>query len=146
MYTPHIAHTAFGRTGAPHARMYQNVGVETGVVDATPHKLVALLFDGFAEAIVLAKAALAAGDTEAKGREIGRAARIVEEGLKAGLDLQAGGALASDLAALYAYVGLRLTQANLKNDSGMLDECQRLMQPLRDAWRSIAPQANGPRA
>ena len=46
----------------------------------------------------------------------------------------------------YAYVGLRQTQANLKNDSGMLDECQRLMQPLRDAWRSIAPQANGPRA
>lgn len=145
MYAPHTAPNAFGRTGVPHARMYQNVGVETGVVDATPHKLVALLFDGFFESLGRARAALASGDTETKGREIGRAARIVEEGLKAGLDLQAGGALASDLAALYAYVGLRLIQANLKNDADMLDECQRLMQPLRDAWRSIAPQANGPR-
>lgn len=145
MYAHPIASNAFGRTGVPHARLYQNVGVETGVVDASPHKLVALLFDGFFEALGRARAALAAGDTETKGREIGRAARIVEEGLKAGLDLQAGGSLASDLAALYAYVGLRLTQANLKNDTGLLDECQRLMQPLRDAWRSIAPQATGPR-
>jgi flagellar protein FliS len=125
--------------------MYQNVGVETGVVDASPHKLVALLFDGFFEALGRARAAMAAGDTETKGREIGRAARIVEEGLKAGLDLRAGGTLANDLAALYAYVGLRLTQANLRNDSALLDECQRLVQPLRDAWRSIAPQADGPR-
>ena len=145
MYSPHTAPTAFGRSGVPHVRMYQNVGVETGVVDASPHKLVALLFDGFFEALGRARAAMAAGDTETKGRESGRAARIVEEGLKAGLDLRAGGTLANDLAALYAYVGLRLTQANLRNDSALLDECQRLVQPLRDAWRSIAPQADGPR-
>lgn len=144
MYAPHHAPNAFGRA-LPQARMYQNVGVETGVVDASPHKLVSLLFDGFFDSLGRARAAMAAGDVELKGREIGRAARIVEEGLKAGLDQQAGGALAADLASLYAYVGLRLTQANLKNDPAMLDECQRLMQPLRDAWRSIAPQVDGPR-
>jgi flagellar protein FliS len=125
--------------------MYSNVGVETSVVDATPHKLVTLLFDGFFESIGQARAAMAAHQTDAKGRAIGRAVRIVEEGLKASLDLKAGGALAADLADLYAYIGLRLTQANLRNDAAALEECQALMQPLREAWGSIAPQVDGQR-
>jgi flagellar protein FliS len=116
------------------------VALETGIIEASPHKLVAMLFDGFYEAIAQAKGALAAGNIEAKGQAIGRAARIVEEGLKAGLDLAAGGNLASDLSGLYAYVGLRLTQANLHNDAQALDECARLLQPLRDAWAEIEPR------
>jgi flagellar secretion chaperone FliS len=122
------------------AHLYSRVGVETGVGDASPHKLVAMLFDGFYESLAEAKGALAAGRIEAKGRAIGRAARIVEEGLKAGLDLDAGGGLAADLARLYGYVTLRLTHANLHNDVRALDECARLMQPLREAWNSIAPE------
>ena len=65
--------------------------------------------------------------------------RIVDEGLKASLNLNAGGALAADLSALYAYVCQRLLQAQLSNDAAALDECRRLMQPLREAWASIAP-------
>lgn len=145
MYASHPASSRFGRTGPQHADMYSRVGVETSVSDASPHRLVTLLFDGFAESVVHAKAAIAASQTDAKGRAISRAARIVEEGLKASLDMSAGGALAADLADLYAYVGLRLTHANLRNDVAALDECLALMQPLRDAWTSIAPQVDGPR-
>jgi flagellar secretion chaperone FliS len=142
MYAPHRSSApAFGR--APHAQMYSRVGVETGVQNASPHKLVAMLFEGYFESLLRAKAAMAAGQTEQKGREIGRAVRIVEEGLKASLDLHAGGALALDLSDLYAYMTLRLTHANLKNDSTALDECRALMKPLHDAWQSIAPQVDG---
>ena len=74
-----------------------------------------------------------------KCRAIGRAARIVEEGLRASLDLNAGGKLAADLRELYAYVSLRLVRANLDNDAAGIDECRRLMQPLREAWASISP-------
>jgi flagellar protein FliS len=139
MYATSSTASPFGRS--PQAQMYSRVGVETGINDASPHKLVAMLFDGYFESLTLAKAALAAGQTERKGREIGRAARIVEEGLKASLNLDAGGALAADLADLYAYVCVRLTHANLKNDAAALDECRHLIQPLHDAWKSIAPQA-----
>ncbi len=146
MYASAMTPSRFGRTAdATQARMYSRVGVETSVSDASPHKLVALLFDGFFESVARAKAALAAGQIEAKGQEIGRAVRIVEEGLKASLDLKAGGNLASDLAELYAYVTLRLTQANLRNDMAALDECQALMQPLHQAWGSIGAQVDGPR-
>jgi flagellar protein FliS len=127
----------FARAAAPRAQLYSRVGIETSVVDASPHKLVSLLFDGFFESIAQAKAALAAGNLQIKGREIGRAVRIVEEGLRAGLDLRAGGPLANDLGDLYAYVGLRLTHANLRNDLAALDECAALLQPLREAWQSI---------
>lgn len=129
----------------PQSNLYTRVGVDTAVADASPHRLVAMLFDGFADAIAAAKGALASGQVEAKGRAIGRAARIVDEGLKANLDPVGGGALAADLADLYAYIGLRLTQANLRNDAAALDECLALMQPLRQAWASIAPRVESPR-
>ena len=128
----------------PDAGLYARVGVETGVSAATPHQLVGMLFDGFAVAVATAKAALLAGEVQTKCAAINRAARIVDEGLKASLD-PAGGALATDLNELYAYVVLRLTQANLGNDADRLDECLALMQPLRDAWAQIGPRVEARR-
>jgi len=119
--------------------LYSQVGVETGVANATPHQLVALLFDGFMEALAQGRGAMRNGHREAKGLAIGRAVRIVEEGLRAGLDLNAGGTLARDLDELYTYLTMRLTMANIRNDEAMLDECQRLVQPLSEAWQSIGP-------
>ena len=130
---------AFGR---PHqlANAYAQVGVETSVNSASAHRLVALLFDGFVDSVMLARAAMRAGHIEQKGRAISRAARIIEEGLKASLNLREGGKLADDLHALYAYTVVRLTYANLRNDEQALDECERLILPLREAWKSIGPQ------
>jgi flagellar protein FliS len=122
--------------------LYQQVGVETGLAGASSHQVIAMLFDGYLEAIAQARGALAGGDHAAKGLAIGRAVRIVEEGLRAGLNLRAGGALARDLDDLYGYLSMRLTLANLRNDDATLDECQRLMQPLREAWMAIADSAH----
>ena len=133
------------RSQTAHANAYRQVGVQTSV-DAASHRLVAMLFDGFIENVLRAKAAIAQGQIEQRGQAIGRAMRIVDEGLKGSLDLKAGGALASDLADVYAYVTLRLTQANLRNDVTALDECQAVMQPLRQAWESIGAQVDGARA
>ncbi len=118
--------------------LYQQVGVETQVSSANPHQLVAMLFDGFMEALAQARGAMRGGQREAKGLALGRAVRIVEEGLRAGLDLRAGGTLARDLHDLYGYLTMRLTMANLRNDEAALEECLRLITPLRDAWMSIA--------
>jgi flagellar biosynthetic protein FliS len=52
--------------------------------------------------------------------------------------------LAENLRALYGYLALRLTHANLHNDAAALDECQALIEPVRAAWAAIAPAA--PRA
>ncbi len=120
--------------------MYRQVGVETSVSTATPHELVKLLLDGFFDALSEARGALRDRNVEAKGRALTRAIRIVDEGLKASLD-KAGGELTNNLNDLYAYVSLRLTHANLKNDEAALDECVQLMTPIRDAWIAIGSQA-----
>ena len=130
--------SSFGRPQA-FAQAYARVGVETGVNAASAHKLIAMLFDGFMDSVALAKGAMRTRQIETKGKAIGRAARIVEEGLKASLNMEDGGKLAEDLHALYVYVTVRLTAANLRNDESALDECVRLISPLRDAWLSIGP-------
>jgi flagellar secretion chaperone FliS len=130
------------RSSARHlaGQLYSQVGVETRVSGASPHQLVAMLFDGYLECLAKAKGAMRAGNREAKAQALGRAVRIIEEGLRAGLDLRAGGTLARDLDELYTYLTMRLTLANVRGDESLLDECQRLVSPLREAWMSIAPQ------
>lgn len=123
------------------ARAYQRVSVDSGVAAADAHRLVLMLFDGALEAIKLAQAQIAAGNVAEKGRLLGKAVRIVEEGLKASLDKDAGGALARQLAALYDYACLRLLQANLRNDHAALDEVGGLLADLRDAWARIGERA-----
>lgn len=145
MFSSPAPTSPFGRPH-PSTGAYRQVGVETGVASASAHRLVQMLFDGFVDAVAQAKGALANGHIELKCQAVVRAARIVDEGLRSSLDLAGGGALATDLADLYAYITLRLTQANLRNDPRALDECLALMQPLRQAWASIAPQVDAPQA
>ncbi len=127
---------------ASFAGAYRSVGVETGIADASPHKLIEMLFDGYMEALKQARGYLMSGQVELKGRALSKAARIVDEGLKACLNLKDGGRLAQDLNDLYAYLTLRLTLANVRNDASVIVECENLMEPLREAWKAIGSQVN----
>lgn len=126
------------------ATLYTKVGLETDVQAASPHRLVAMLFDGVFDSMTQASAAIQAGNVELKGRALSRAVRILDEGLRAGLDMSAG-QLATDLRELYGYVCTRLTQANLRSDLAAIEECQRLLSPVREAWTAIGqtPAAMG---
>jgi flagellar protein FliS len=120
---------------------YANVGVETGVAAADPHKLILMLFDGTLAAIAKARLAMARGEIAAKGAAISKAIEIIDAGLKASLDVKAGGVLAERLAALYDYMLNRLLAANLRNDAALLDEVGRLLNELRGAWAQIGAAA-----
>lgn len=123
------------------ASAYKKVSVETSVEQADPHHLVDMLFDGLLHAVGAARAALQRGDIKAKCQHIVTAVRILEEGLKGGLNLQEGGELAGNLLELYNYCVLRLTQANARNDDKALDEVVRLISPLADGWKQIGSHA-----
>ena len=127
------------------AAAYRSAAVEIQVAGADAHRLVTLLFEGFESSIAEAHGALASGDTERKCRSLTRAIRIVDEGLRAHLNLAAGGDLARDLAELYGYIVNRLTMANVRNEPAMLSECASLIKPLHEAWVSIGNQAGAPR-
>jgi len=128
------------------AGLYKDVQVDTGVTGASPHRLIDMLFEEFLASCARARGAIRARDVQEKGRAIGRAVRIVEEGLRGGLNMRDGGELARVLQDLYAYIGMRLTQANLNSDEAQVAECMALVQPIHDAWRAIAPQGAKPAA
>ena len=123
--------TAFG------ASAYRRTGIDTGVAAASPHQLILMLFDGAIDAIKSAGSQMHGGQVAAKGAAIGKAVRIVEEGLKASIDRRSGGALADQLASLYDYAVMRLLQANLRNDAAALAEVHGLLDSLRGAWAQI---------
>jgi flagellar protein FliS len=123
------------------ASAYKSVGIETSVSAADPHELINLLFDSLLQSLGLAKAALAQGDIGGKGRAIGRAVRLIDEGLKASLNEGQGGELAANLHALYDYCVTQLTMANLKNDRSKIEEVERLIQPVAQSWKQIRAQA-----
>ena len=119
------------------ASAYKRVAAETSVQGASPHQLVGLLFDALLQSIANARGAMDRNDIATKGAAIGKAVRIIEEGLKAGLNLEQGGELAVNLRGLYGYSVQRLTHANLHNDPAALVEVAQLIEPLADAWKHI---------
>jgi flagellar protein FliS len=126
------------------ASAYSQVLIATSVDGATPHRLVSLLYRSIAGEIAAARGAITRADIAEKGRAIAHAVRMIEEGLRAPLDIQAGGALALDLRGLYQYLVHRLTLANLKSDDAVLAECASLVEVLRDGWDGIAEQVEAP--
>jgi len=124
------------------ATAYRDVGATTALDGASPHKLVSLLYDALASELAAARGAIQRGDVAEKGRAILHAVRIVDEGLNAPLDMEAGGSLADNLRELYKYILQRLTHANLRNDAAAISECARLIDALRDGWDGIAEQAH----
>jgi flagellar protein FliS len=130
----------FTQPSTKSASAYRKVGVETSVDQASPHDLVDMLFDGLLHAVGAARAAMKRGDIKNKCQHIVTAVRILEEGLKGGLNLEQGGELAANLHNLYAYCVLRLTQANARNDDAALEEVMRLMEPVANGWKQIGNQ------
>ena len=116
---------------------YKRASVEASVDQADPHQLVNLLFEALQRAIGGAKLHMQAGDIPNKCKQIGNAISILEEGLKAPLDLQKGGEIAANLHSLYEYCVNRLLLANVKNDTAILDEVARLIEPVAGGWKQI---------
>ena len=120
------------------ANAYANVGVQSGVMSASPHQLIVMLFDGAQTAIRTARLHMQAGNTQAKGQAISKAIDIVNLGLVAALDHERGGELSQNLGQLYDYVTRQLMMANLSNDEARLDEAASLLEEIGSAWREIS--------
>lgn len=120
---------------------YKNVGLESGVAAADPHKLILMLYQGALLAIAAAKNQILRNQIADKGASVTKAIKIIDEGLKACLDVEAGGEIGKNLFDLYDYMTQRLLIANLKNDLTMLDEVSGLLSELKEAWESIRPTA-----
>jgi len=121
-------------------KQYQQTGAHSGVMDASPHRLIQMLLDGALSRILSAKGSIQQNNIGKKGEQIGSAISIVE-GLKASLDFNQGGDISKNLDALYEYITGLLLQANIKNDASLLDEAGKLLSEIKMAWDTIDPNA-----
>ena len=119
-----------------YAAQYRNTGLSSAVMEADPHRLVALLLSGACERLRLAEACVVRGDLARKGKAIGEVSAIIGH-LNGSLDHEAGGEIAGNLSALYDFVIQRLTEANLNNDANALRESLSVMSDIEAAWNAI---------
>jgi len=114
-------------------RQYQQVSVHSGIMDASPHRLVQMLMEGALEKIALAKGYMTNNEIARKGENIGKAIAIVG-GLQSSLNHDSGGEISVNLNRLYDYMSTRLVIANLHNDASILDEVTGLMVDIKMGW------------
>ncbi|EAR07989.1 flagellar export chaperone FliS [Reinekea blandensis] len=118
---------------------YQSVGTQTSIVDADPHRLIQLLFEGAMSRISAAKGHMERKEYDRKSNQINSAINIIG-GLQESLNFDAG-ELAQNLERLYDYMIRRLFEANVRNSVEMLDEVTGLLMQIKSAWDEIRDQA-----
>jgi len=120
---------------------YSQVGVSSGVEQASPHRLIQMLMDGAIEKVAMAKGFMERNEIALKGSHISWAISIIE-GLRASLDKSTGGEIADNLDDLYDYMIRRLIRSNAENDADMLDEVMSLLRSVKGAWDEIPSAIN----
>ena len=125
------------------ASQYRTMNSYGLVADATPERLIQIGLDG-----ILAHPATAQGcmarirdnlplaDVVAKGQAIGKAVRLIGH-LNESLDMDRGGAVATNLRNLYLYMLERLTEANISNDPQQVREVADLVRQIKDGWDQL---------
>ena len=122
-------------------KQYRQLGLETQINNASPHRLIQLLMEGALERLNGAKAAMERGDAATKGVLIGKAMGIIS-GLRSSLDMSVDGTdLPERLDNLYDYMGRRLLEASTFNKTEMIGEVIDLLKTLKSGWDGIEPQA-----
>ncbi|MDR3412058.1 MAG: flagellar export chaperone FliS [Formivibrio sp.] len=118
-------------------RQYQKVEAQAQVSEASPHRLVQMLMEGGLDRIAQAKGAMERKDVPNKCILISKAVGIIG-GLREGLDMTNRSDELARIDNLYVYMMARLTEANSKNDSKILDEVSDLLTTVKEGWDAVA--------
>lgn len=122
---------------------YTQIAVETGVHASNPVQLIVMLYEGAITACHSAVGYMQRGEIESKGAMLAKAIMIIESGLRLSLDKKAGGEIAENLDALYAYMTARLATANVRNQPEPVQEVIRLLNELKVSWEELSRAKSG---
>ncbi|BBP43126.1 flagellar export chaperone FliS [Thiosulfativibrio zosterae] len=118
------------------AQQYANTYLETSISEASPHRLIELLYEGAMKNLKLSKIFIEQKNYEKKSEHLNKTLSIVIS-LREGVSLDKGGDVAQNLYALYDYCYRRLVKASIKNDIEILDEVLGYIAELSEAWKQI---------
>ncbi|RMH06606.1 MAG: flagellar export chaperone FliS [Nitrospirae bacterium] len=118
---------------------YQTQQVQYDVQQASPVRLIVLLYQ---KAIFLLKQSLGyleRQDYKAKGEALLHVVDIVSE-LQSSLNMEEGGMLAQNLDDLYSFLLRTLTMANLSNDADSIRHAIKILEELCRGWSELEQQ------
>ena len=121
------------------AQRYQSLDLGARVECATPHELVAMLFEGLRDALGGAERALAHGRAALRVKSVTRALAILDA-LDASLDFTRGRDVARALAAVYAQVRVLIVAGNAEARRELFSAAAGQIAELDEAWSEIEPQ------
>lgn len=110
---------------------------ENAIITQNKSHLVVMLYDGAIKFLKQAIIGIESGNPEAKGKFINKALDIINE-LNTVLDMEVGGEVAMNLRKLYVFMIKHLNEANIKQDSGMIEEVIKLLEELNQSWKAIS--------
>ena len=120
--------------------MYQKNGSEiykqNQVLNASPKKLIVLLYEGCIKNLKLAEIHISENNIEKTNQVLIKAQDIIAE-LMNTLDFEKGGEVAENLYRIYEYIASELIKANMSKDVEEVKRNRKLVEELRDAWTEI---------
>ena len=117
---------------------YAAIDTGTRAEQASPHRLIELLYDELLSCLRQAAFAVEGGQLELKSQRVSKALSILH-GLETGLDSARGGEVAASLADVYAGVRGRIMAGNAGNDIEALNEAIDAIAGIAEAWVAIRP-------
>jgi flagellar protein FliS len=123
---------AYGGAGA----RYRNIDMSSRLEGASPHRLVAILFEELLRAIETAQAADRQGDRGKRAERQSRALSILHA-LEASLDFQTGGEIAVSLSSIYREARRLIGVGGREAQPAMIEQARAMLADIASAWNEI---------
>ena len=118
------------------AKTYQEIELQAKINQASPHKLIEMLFEGLLLKLQYARQNAEEGRRRQQDDAIQKAVEILM-GLHGSISTEVESDLPYNLARLYEYMQRQLLRARIGNTLPILDEMIALVEPLATGWREI---------
>lgn len=111
-----------------------NAYKQNSVTTASPGELTLMLYNGCLKFLGKAKVAMEQKDIQEKNHNIQRSQAIIVELMSTlNMDIE----ISKQMLPLYDYMNRRLVEANIKNDSAIIEEVEGLVTEFRDTWKEV---------
>ena len=107
---------------------------QNSVTTASPGELTIMLYNGCLKFMAKAKQAILNKHYEEKNTNIQKSQKIIRE-LMVTLNMDYD--VSKNMMSLYEFINQCLTEANIKNDAGKLEEAEALVIEFRDTWKQV---------
>ncbi len=128
------------------AARYQTVRSHGQVADASPARLVQVVFEHILSNLATAQGCmgriknnLPLKDVTTKCKAMSKASQLIGH-LDATLDMEKGGQISTNLHNLYLYMLGRMIEANVNNDAAIVAEVSNLVRTIKNGWDQIVAE------